>query len=348
VRKAQLCSRLLAVTGGGALARRARAWGGVLGLAYHRIGDPAGSPFDHGLWSATPDAFDQQVRFLTRHFDVIGPDDLETALRRRRGRYVLITFDDGYRDNYEHAFPILRSHAAGGLFFVTTGFLDRPGLSWWDEIAWMVRTSPRPGLPAGPWLPAPVPFDPPDRGRAICTLLSRFKQLPTADTPAYLDFLADATGRGRYAGPDADQMWMTWDMVREMAAGGMWVGGHTVTHPVLGRADRARQEEEILRCGRRLEQELGRPMRSFSYPIGSPTAFNADTRDCLRAAGVRFAFSYYGGYRRFDDWDDYDVRRLAVELDTTPDLFRAMVTLPQVFGRPAVIPRPDPPAGPPG
>jgi peptidoglycan/xylan/chitin deacetylase (PgdA/CDA1 family) len=129
-------------------------------------------------------------------------------------------------------------------------------------------------------------------------------------------------------------MWMTWDMLREMKAGGMWLGGHTVNHPVLARLDRDRQAQEISGCAKRLREELGEPMRWFSYPVGGPDAFNDDTRECLRDAGVETAFSYYGGYRRFDDWDRYDVRRVAVDADVADTRFRAMLALPQAFARP--------------
>jgi peptidoglycan/xylan/chitin deacetylase (PgdA/CDA1 family) len=128
---------------------------------------------------------------------------------------------------------------------------------------------------------------------------------------------------------------MTWDMVREMRAGGMGFGGHTVTHPILARCPPDRQCAEIAGCGRRLAEELGEPMRTFSYPVGNRRAFDDATRAGLRAAGVEYAFSYYGGYRRFADTDNYDIRRLAVDTDLTRDQFRAMVTLPQVFGRAA-------------
>jgi hypothetical protein len=111
----------------------------------------------------------------------------------------------------------------------------------------------------------------------------------------------------------------------------MTVGGHTVTHPILTRAPLARQREEILGCGTRLAEEMREPMRCFSYPVGGPTTFNSVTQDCLREAGVRYAFSYYGGFRRFDDWNNYDVRRVAVDTYLTADWFRSIVTLPQFF-----------------
>jgi peptidoglycan/xylan/chitin deacetylase (PgdA/CDA1 family) len=303
----------------------------VVALGYHRIGDSAGSLFDHGLWSATPEGFDWQVRFLKKHFDVIGPGDLAPALARGRGRFALLTFDDGYRDNYTLAFPILKRHGVGATFFVSTGFLDQPHIAWWDEIAWMVRTSRRGSIPAGPWLSGPVAFDEPGRHQAIRLLLRKYKSLPGNEVNSFVDYLADETGSGRFPNGDIGETWMTWDMVREMRAEGMWFGGHTVNHPILARLPREQQHWEIGECKKRLEAELGEPIISFSYPVGGLHGFNADTRQCLQEEGVPLAFSYYGGFRRFDPWDAYDIRRIPVEQDTNSSLFRAKMTLPQFF-----------------
>jgi peptidoglycan/xylan/chitin deacetylase (PgdA/CDA1 family) len=328
--KRELATRTLALSGLGWLLRKLKVWRGVLALAYHRIGEGAGSCFDRGLWSATPEAFAAQVRFLRKNFDVIVPEDLAAVAGKGRGRYALITFDDGYRDNYEQAFPILRSHGVGATFFITTGFLDRPRLPWWDEIAWMVRTSDRAALPPSAWLPGGVAFDKPDRERAIWALLHRYKGLPGEDTLAYLDFLAQATGRGRFPGTEA-ATWLTWDMVREMRGAGMCIGGHTVTHPVLARFPAERQAEEIAGCKQRIEAELGVPMTCLSYPVGGPDSFNDATRACLGAQNIEWAFSYYGGFAPFGTWDRHDFPRTAVENDVGRYLFQAMTSLPKVF-----------------
>src|SRR5437016_10055154 len=76
-------------------------WSGVIVLNYHRVGDGGVSPFDRGLWSADADSFAGQIRYCKSHLDLITPDDLPRALASAKGRYGLITFDDGYRDNYE-------------------------------------------------------------------------------------------------------------------------------------------------------------------------------------------------------------------------------------------------------
>jgi len=314
-----------------AVVAMATKWRGVMALNYHRIGKAGDTLFDHGLWSASEEQFDEQLRYLKTDFDVVGIGDLPAVLGKRAGRSVLITFDDGYRDNYEVAFRQLKSHRLTAGFFVTTGFLDAPRLPWWDEIAWMVRSSHKASIDVTPFAAAPVAFDTPDRERAIRILLRLYKTMPTAMTERYMETLASATGSGRYEGRHIESLWMTWDMVREMRAHGMWIGGHTVDHTILAQMDADGQRSQIAGCAARLKAELGSPMASFSYPVGGPRAFNQTTRECLRECEVEYAFSYYGGIRGAADWDPYDIRRIAVECDTSFDQFQAITMLPQLF-----------------
>jgi peptidoglycan/xylan/chitin deacetylase (PgdA/CDA1 family) len=268
---------------------------------------------------------------LKSRFAVIGADKLDMALASGKGQYVLITFDDGYRDNYLHGFPILKQHGVPATFFIATGFIDNPRLTWWDEIAWMVRTSRKAVIDLPGWLPTPVRFDKIDLQVAIRILTRRYAALDTTKHISFLEAIGKATGTGRYDRSESKTMWMTWDMIREMRGAGMSIGGHTVNHPLLAKLSRDEQKKEIVSCGRRLVEEIGEPMHSFSYPFGAASVFNSETRECLREAGVRFAFSYYGGFRRFTEWDEYDIRRLAVESFRTLDWFKATVELPNLF-----------------
>jgi peptidoglycan/xylan/chitin deacetylase (PgdA/CDA1 family) len=303
---------------------------GVLVLAYHRIGQGVGCEFDPDVFSATPEAFTAQVRLLKSEFDVISPVDLPRVLSRGRGSYALITFDDGYRDNYEVAYPILRAAHVPATFFVNTGFLDEPRIAWWDEIAWMIRVSRRRGVPPSRWRREGINFDETGRNGAIRKALGCYKSLPGDQAGAFVDHLAEATGSGRWRG-DARGFWMTWDMLREMKAGGMCIGGHTVSHPILSRLPRSRQEQEIAGCKQRIERELKEPMRFFAYPRGKPDSFNEDTRRCLKEHGVELAFSFYGGFQRFAPWQPYDVHRTGVEMEMGLDQFARVVRMPRLF-----------------
>lgn len=329
--KRELLARTLDVTGCGRLLRTTRPWNGVLILNYHRIGEPGDSLFDRNLWSASAEDFDRQLLFLSKNFDVIGLGDLEHSLAQPRGRFVMVTFDDGYRDNFSIAFPVLKSRGVSATFFISTGFIDRPTVPWWDELAWMTRTTSIASLPANEWLPTSVALDPSDRERAFGRFLAIYKSLGNELTGLYLDFLADALGTGRCPASLATDLWMTWDMLREMHAGGMTFGGHSVTHPILANQTADQQDWEVGECQRRLVAELGVPIDVFSYPNGKPESFNEFTRAALRAHGFRWAFAHAGGFCQPESVDRLALRRSPVETDIDLSQFRATATLPQIF-----------------
>lgn len=325
--KRELLANVLQRTGTNLVLSRLPLWHGLTVLNYHRIGDAGKSTFDPGLFSATPEQFAAQVRYLTQNFDVIGIRDL-AGWKARRGRYVMITFDDGYLDNYEAAYPILRAYGAPGVFFLTSGFLDRLHTAWWDEIAWMVATSRQTRLAANPWTIGEFQLPEGDRRPVLDRLLRIYKSLPGRRAQEFLSFLAEALETGR--APESSGVWMDWSHVREMHSQGMEFGGHTVTHPVLANLSRGEQEHEVRECRSRIEAELGRPISAFSYPVGQRDSFNATTQACLREAGYTWAFSYYGGFSR-SAANPLDLRRVAVESDTSAAMFQGMACLPQVF-----------------
>src|SRR5262245_39365583 len=189
IRKRELLANVLEGTGANFVLAQAPVWQGLTVLNDHRIGEPGDSQFDPGLFSATADQFANQVRYLTRNFDVVGIRDLDTW-GQRRGRFVMITFDDGYLDNYEAAYPILRAYGAPGVFFLTSGFLDEDRVAWWDEISWMVRTSRQDRIAANPWTIGELVLSTSDRQRVLDRLLRIYKSLPGRRTGEFMSFLA--------------------------------------------------------------------------------------------------------------------------------------------------------------
>lgn len=119
-----------------------------------------------------------------------------------------------------------------------------------------------------------------------------------------------------------------------MRAGGMTIGGHSVSHPVLSRLPAQQQLQEVRDCARRLHEELSEPMRWFAYPVGGRDAFNGDTRAALAELGVEYAFSYYGNYNVPGQWDRFDLKRVSVEHEHDRARFRATTCLPSLFGQP--------------
>lgn len=328
--KRDMAARALAAPGVRRLVAAALPRDGVLVLNYHRVGESGRSRYDRALWSASAEGFDAQVAFLKSNCDVIALDDIDAAMRSR-GRHIAITFDDGYRDNHDIAFPVLRRHGVPAAFFIATGFIDQRRLPWWDAIALQVRDTRSGSLDLAPWLPSPLALGD-DREAAIRDVLAAYKALPFDQTAPFLATLARETGIDPPERVDGE--WMDWDMIRAMARGGMTIGGHTVNHPILSSLPADAQRSEIQGCAARLREELGIAMAHFAYPVGGRGAFNDDTRRLLDEAGVRQAFSFYGGIARIGS-DRFDLQRIAVDRGIGRDLFRAMVELPQMFCRQA-------------
>ena len=100
----------------------------LLVFTYHRIAVPGipANPYYDPVISATPDGFRDQVRMLARRYRLIGLGDLLEDNRSRSDDRpaALITFDDGYRDNYTNALPILQELGAKAVFFIPSGLID--------------------------------------------------------------------------------------------------------------------------------------------------------------------------------------------------------------------------------
>jgi peptidoglycan/xylan/chitin deacetylase (PgdA/CDA1 family) len=299
-------------------------------LTYHRIGDASSTKYDPGVFSATADEFDRHVGYLKARLPVIGLEEaLEFVRRPKDARTsVLVTFDDGYRDNYDIAYPILRNHGVPATFFVCPSFLDTKRIPWWDQVAYLLRYARRDRLD----LRYPVPLQV-DRAagfqKALRFLIDTFKDPATRDTERFLTELEEAAGTSRAAADD--QLFLGWDQLREMVAAGMAVGSHTTNHPLLDKLPVDVQYAELVESKQRLERELGGPIRTFAYPGGKCTP---ETVACVELAGYDAAFSFHGGVNAPSYVEPFNVLRTCFEcVDAEPARFRLKTTLALLLGR---------------
>ncbi len=331
--KKKILANLMQASGANLALLGLPSWSGLLVVNYHRIGSRESCPFDGNLYSATSERLEIQLRQYKRYGDVVSVDDLDEVVAGKPGKHILITFDDGYRDNYDLAFPVLKQVGVPATFFIATGFIDQPHVAWWDEIAWIIRNANVPALPVSRWFEQGLEISPDDPRPAIARAVGTYWALRGNATAEFMDDLASQAGTGR-CGPElACDLWMTWDMVREVADAGIDIGGHTVTHPILARQDLTRQREEIFGSRQRLEAQLGKAPKAFSYPVGQPDMFTEETKQLVHEAGYQYAFSFYGQYESMVAIDRFNIPRCAVDFDLSPAIFQSRLTLPQVFAR---------------
>lgn len=300
----------------------------LLILNYHRIGDAEKTSYDSGAFSCTTAEFDWQVGYLKDHFRIVNLDEAVDIVHGRAappGTAVLLTFDDGYRDNFEEAFPVLRAHGVSATFFLPTAFIGTDVLPWWDVMARTIKNSPK--LRIALSYPEPAEFDltPAHRAKSIMAILNLFKRPSVKDTERFFRELEAGCGAARPA-DRAERCFMNWDEAREMQRGGMCFGSHSKSHDILSKLSYRRQLEEFQLSRRVLEAELGRTIDTLAYPDGQSDSFNDDTFTALAEARYSTAFSFYGGVNVPGSISPYNVLRGGIPGDDRSG-FRLSVAL---------------------
>jgi hypothetical protein len=212
--------------------------------------------------------------------------------------------------------------------------MDKPRPTWNDTLSWMVRSSVKPEIPASRWIPEALSLDPSHIEASVARVHGVYPGLheDPAQTSSYLADMAELTGSGFPSGELSRDLWMTWDMAREMHVAGMELGGHTVDHPALADVSPERQAAEIAGVRDRLIEEVGEAPKSFAYPYGGKHQFSSVTQELLAKHGYTHAFSFYGGYNQPGKTEMFDIRRIYMAQDTTDNVTIGLATLPQLYG----------------
>jgi peptidoglycan/xylan/chitin deacetylase (PgdA/CDA1 family) len=273
-------------------------------LYYHRVNDE-NDPFFPALSTAT---FEAQMRFLRKSYRVVGLTELVRRLRDGPAEPVLaITFDDGYRDNYLNAFPILKRYGLPATIFLTTGSMDTGEPIWFERLALGMKNTPRESIDLEFSSLKRISLRTlTERLNANNQLLSVLRRLPDPDRRQFLaDILRQVTTRD-----DGERYWkmLTWDDVRLMSAHDIDFGGHTVTHPFLSRLTSDEFYWEVSECKRRIEDELQLPSEHFAYPSGREEDFGLANKALVRKAGYRAAMTTIWGVNN-SSTDPFELRR---------------------------------------
>lgn len=286
-------------------------------LVYHRIGQAESDDYDPGVFSATGEQFDEEISYLKRKYtpvtleEALAPAESRSNGKTRRSR-VLITFDDGYRDNYDIAFPILRSHGVQGVFFLCTKLVGSSTVPWWDRVASLMRTARQRRFTLRYPREFPVDMERTGLRKNLRAVLKEYKSPENTDQERFIRELKEAS-QGEEK-PAASRRFLSWDEAGEMIRGGMEIGSHTVSHSVLSQLTPERQFEELSNSRAILKSQLGIEAAAVAYPVGSAKSFSALTQKLAQEAGYRAAFSYYGGRNQPGTLEAYNIKRIQVSL----------------------------------
>jgi peptidoglycan/xylan/chitin deacetylase (PgdA/CDA1 family) len=273
----------------GATAPRRAARGRLLVATFHRV-LPEELRAAHPLpgLAVTPEELGRFLAFFSGHFEcttlreAASSFEAEASLARPP---LALTFDDGQRDNLDHALPVLERFGARATFFAVPGCVERGEALWHERLAFAALRALE-GGGAGRELLRALGGDDlsgkPARA-AAGELVRRAKREAPARRAEWVERAEAAAGGS--AVPEWDGL-MSFEELRALAARGHEVGSHGLRHALLPQCSDAELEEEVAGSRRLLEVRLGAPVESFCYPNGDR---DARVRAAVARAGYRLA-----------------------------------------------------------
>ena len=254
-------------------------------LTYHSVG-LQGDPFFPSLSFCL---FERQVRYLSRHFRFFSFGNFLERIRNGDplpSRSAILTFDDGYKDNFRLVFPVLRKYAVPATIFLTTGSIGTEIPLWFDRLSSSIKNTSRTSLEweSGQSIIVLSLVSLSDRLLALSRIKEDLKTLSNVERLLKLDILENTLGFSRYE--DLKDRMLNWDDIRTMDKEGIEMGGHTVSHPILRNLTSDESHAEIGTCIASIENHLQKKVRSFAYPNGTERDFNSETIDILKSYGV--------------------------------------------------------------
>lgn len=234
-------------------------------LIFHRVHDKKRAVFYNS--DIDTNNFLWQMKIIKDHFNVLEFNEAIACLISGKlpQRSLVITFDDGYADNYNIAYPILSSLNIPATFFIASGYLNG-GIMWNDIIIESINSTSQEYLSLIDTNLGEYSFNSPSQKyEVISTLISKIKYMAPEKRSNIAYSIAEKLN---YTPPK--NLMMSDNQIHEMSANGMTIGGHTMTHPILTEVSDKTAYKEISDGKLYLENVINKPVKCFAFPNGKP------------------------------------------------------------------------------
>ncbi len=259
-------------------------------LMFHHVRPAADARFrPNSHLEVTPEFLERVIhRVRERGMDIVDLDEAAARLSDpgNARRFVVLTFDDGYRNNLVHAYPVLKRAGAPFTIYVATGFVDGTAMPWWDVASAIVAGSRSIRVAIDGTTIERRVESVAEKQRAVDALIAALIRVPEDEQRRAV--VAAAVAHGVDIAALVRASMMSWDEIRALAADPLaTIGAHTIGHYALSRLDGQRARAEMAASAERIAAMAGIRPRHFAYPYGSPETVGA--RDVALAHELGFA-----------------------------------------------------------
>jgi len=244
---------------------------GIIILMFHKVN----SNYDPLPLTINENIFENIVRELKKGQKIISIDEInnnyDEALEKNGIKFVL-TFDDGYKDNYTNAFPVLKKYSVPATIYLSIEHVDGKRIFWYEKLAHAILFSKSDVIDITDLgVPHLVLGGTKQRLNVLNTLNDKLKDLQDENRNIIVDSILERSGSKNTF--KSSEM-LDWDMIRKMSESHINFGSHTLTHPILSRESPDRISHEISLSKQIIENRLNSSVSTFAYPNGTETDFN--------------------------------------------------------------------------
>jgi peptidoglycan/xylan/chitin deacetylase (PgdA/CDA1 family) len=280
--------------------RRKRPW--PLVLMYHRIvDDREKAGLQPGIY-VTKNTFEKQVAFMAKKYNILAMNQFSSNLNQGRvysANDLIITFDDGWRDNFINTYPVLKKYNVAATIFLTVDFIGTQYLFWFQEISSLLSGDNSRNRQIADTITAVLKKYPQSPSaqkllneniESILADRDRFiEKLKKLDTAITYDITAETRklfNNNPINSSDERQL-LNWGEVLEMSRAGLEFGSHGLSHRLLDSLSSNDVAKELIESKKEIEFKLGKPIDSFTYPNGN---YNREIESQVEKAGYTCAF----------------------------------------------------------
>jgi peptidoglycan/xylan/chitin deacetylase (PgdA/CDA1 family) len=267
---------------------------GIKIINYHRIED---DDFDPLALNIKIEQFERQIRYLKKNYDIISLEDAVSLLGREKipGHLMVVTFDDGYRNNYTNAFPILEAYEVPATIFLTVGSIGAGQMLWYDLIANAFKKTKKEKIDFSGYRLRRYTLDSlGSRMSATRDITFHVKKLSAENRDIFIANLLKELDV-RYDDIKKSDLMLTWEDIARMNSGLITFGSHGMSHTILSHLSRENISREVIDSKRIIEEKTGKPVKFYAYPNGHSEDFSDEIELSLKQNGYTCACALISG-----------------------------------------------------